>query len=65
MGSIRRKTFTKPPRDGAEVLTSKGAIVARWKDTADKTRTALPVEPPVLMIRDIPMEDRDERARAI
>ena len=40
MGSLRRKTFTKPLPDGAELFTRKGETFARWKDAAGKTRTA-------------------------
>jgi hypothetical protein len=40
MGSIRRKTFTKPLPPGAELFTRKGGRFAKWKDAAGKTRTA-------------------------
>ena len=40
MGSLRRKTFTKPLPDGADLFTRKGETFAKWKDTAGKTRTA-------------------------
>jgi integrase len=40
MGSLRRKTFTKPLPDGAELFTRKGETFAKWKDAAGKTRTA-------------------------
>jgi integrase len=39
MGSVRRKTFTKPLPDRAELFTRKGETFAKWKD-AGKTRTA-------------------------
>ncbi len=40
MGSLRRKTFTKPLPDGAELLTRKGETFARWRDRNGKTKTA-------------------------
>ena len=40
MGSIRRKTYTKPLPDGAELFTRKGERFARWKDGRGKMRTA-------------------------
>ncbi len=40
VGSIRRKTYTKPLPDGAELFTRKGETFARWKDGRGKTRTA-------------------------
>jgi hypothetical protein len=39
MGSLRRKTFTKPLPDGSELFTRKGETFAKWKDAAGKTRT--------------------------
>ena len=40
MGSVYKKTFTKPLPEGAEILTRKGERLARWKDAKGKTRTA-------------------------
>ena len=40
MGSIRRKTYTKPLPDGAELFARKGETFARWKDGRGKTKTA-------------------------
>ena len=40
MGSLRRKTFTKPLPDGAELFTRKGETFAKWRDGNGKTRTA-------------------------
>jgi integrase len=40
MGSVFRKSYTKPLPEGAEVLTRKGERLARWKDKRGKTRTA-------------------------
>ena len=40
MGSVYRKTFTKPLPPGAELFDRKGARFARWKDGRGKTRTA-------------------------
>ncbi len=39
MGSLRRKTFTKPLPASAEIITRKGTRLAKWKDKAGKTRT--------------------------
>ena len=40
MGTIFRKTYTKPLPDGAEIQIRKDKRVARWKDGSGKTRTA-------------------------
>lgn len=40
MGSLRRKTFTKPLPEGAETIHRKGKLLARWKAGKGKTRTA-------------------------
>ena len=40
MGTIFRKTFTKPLQAGAEIIVRKGERLARWKDAKGKTRTA-------------------------
>lgn len=40
MGTVYRKSFTKPLPAGAEILTRQDARFARWKDAAGKTRTA-------------------------
>jgi hypothetical protein len=40
VGSLRRKTFTKPLPPDAETFTRKGEIFAKWKDAAGKTPTA-------------------------
>jgi len=40
MGSLRRKTFTKPLPDGAELFTRKGETFARWRDRNGKAKTA-------------------------
>jgi integrase len=40
MGSVFRKTFTKPLPAGAETFVRKGERLARWKDRRGKTRTA-------------------------
>jgi integrase len=39
MGSVFKKTYTKPLPEGAEIVTRSGAAMARWKDKG-KTRTA-------------------------
>lgn len=39
MGTVYRKTFTKPVPVGAEFLVRKGERVARWKDRQGKMRT--------------------------
>ena len=39
MGTVYRKTFTKPLPAAAEVFTRKGERFARWKDAKGKTRT--------------------------
>jgi len=40
MGSLRRKTFTNPLPDGAELFTRKGETFAKWRDRNGKTKTA-------------------------
>ncbi len=40
MGTVFRKTFTKPLPAGAEIFVRKGERFARWKDRQGKTRTA-------------------------
>src|SRR5215831_18518648 len=40
MGSVFRKSFTKPLPADAEIITRKGETLARWRDTKGKTRTA-------------------------
>ncbi len=40
MGTVYRKTFTKPVPPAAETFTRKGQRFARWKDRKGKTRTA-------------------------
>lgn len=40
MGSLRRKKFTRPLPDGAELFTRKGERFAKWKDGKGKTKTA-------------------------
>jgi integrase len=40
MGTIYRKTFTKPLPADAEIIVRKGERLARWKDAKGKTRLA-------------------------
>jgi integrase len=40
MGTVFRKTFTKPLPAGAEIFVRKGERLARWKDRKGKARTA-------------------------
>ena len=40
MGTVYRKTATKPLPAGAELLDRKGETLARWKDAKGKARTA-------------------------
>ena len=40
MGTVLKKTFTKPVPIDAEMFIRKGIQFARWKDGKDKTRTA-------------------------
>ncbi len=40
MGSLRRKTYTKPLPPGAELFTRGGELFARWVDGRGKKRTA-------------------------
>jgi len=40
MGSLRKKSATKPLPDGAELFERKGETLARWKDSRGKIRTA-------------------------
>ena len=65
MGSIRRKTFTKPLPEGAELFTRKGETFAKWRTAVGKMRTALPTERPVTMIGDISMDGRHAKANAM
>ena len=41
MGTVYKKTFTKPMPADAEVFLRKGKRFARWKDGRGKTKTAL------------------------
>ncbi len=41
MGTVFKKTVTKPLPAGAEVFTRKGERLARWKDRKGRTRTAV------------------------
>jgi hypothetical protein len=40
MGSVYRKTATKPLPNGAEIITHKGERLARWKDRKGRNRAA-------------------------
>jgi hypothetical protein len=40
MGTVYKKTFTKPLPTGAEIVLRKGQRLARWKDSKGRTRTA-------------------------
>ncbi len=40
MGTVFKKTFTKPLPAGTEIVTRKGERLARWKDAKGKTRMA-------------------------
>src|SRR6516225_10218391 len=40
MGTVFKKTFTKPLPPGADTFVRKGERFARWKDRKGKTRTA-------------------------
>ena len=40
MGTVYRKSFTKPLPANAEIVTRKGERIARWRDRKGKTRTA-------------------------
>jgi hypothetical protein len=39
MGTVFKKTYTKPLPDGAEIFTRKGQRFARWRDRKGKART--------------------------
>jgi integrase len=41
MGTVFRKTFTKPLPPDAEIITRRGERLARWKDSKGRTRTAV------------------------
>ena len=41
MGTVFKKTFTKPLPAGAELFTREGQQFARWKDAKGKTRKSL------------------------
>jgi len=43
MGTIFRKTFTKPLPAGAKIIVRDGERLARWKDAKGRTRTAIMV----------------------
>ena len=40
MGTVFKKTYTKPLPAGAKIITRKGKRLAEWKDAKGKTRTA-------------------------
>ena len=40
MGSVYRKSYTKPIPKGAEFIVRQGVRLARWKDASGKSRTA-------------------------
>ena len=40
MGTVYKKTFTKPLPTGAKIIVRKGKRLAEWKDAKGKTRTA-------------------------
>src|SRR5262245_19462593 len=40
MGSVFRKTVTRPLPPGAEIIVRKGERLARWRDTKGKVKTA-------------------------
>src|SRR3954469_13263216 len=40
MGSLFKKTVTRPLPPGAEIVTRQGVRLARWRDGKGKTRTA-------------------------
>src|SRR4029077_9441758 len=40
MGSVFKKTVTRPLPPGAEIITREGVRLARWRDRKGKTRTA-------------------------
>src|SRR5262245_59063593 len=40
MGTVFKKTVTKPLPTGAEIFSRKGLRLARWRDSKGKTRTA-------------------------
>jgi len=40
MGTVYKKTFTKPLPAGSKIIVRKGRRLAEWKDTKGKTRTA-------------------------
>lgn len=43
MGTIFRKTFTKPLPAGAKIIVRDGERPVRWKDAKGRTRTAIMV----------------------
>lgn len=40
MGTVYKKSYTKPLLKGAELFTRKGQRFARWKDSKGRKRTA-------------------------
>jgi len=40
MGTVYKKTFTKPLPAGAKIIVRKGQRLAQWQDAKGKTRTA-------------------------
>ena len=45
MGTVYKKTATKPIPKGAELFTKNGKRFARWKPSTGKARTAPPHPP--------------------
>jgi hypothetical protein len=45
LGTVFKKTFTKPLPAGAEVFTRQGQQFAKWKDIKGQTRKALVTVP--------------------
>ena len=41
MGTVYRKTVTKPLPEAAEIIARKGERLASWQDSGVKTRTTL------------------------
>jgi hypothetical protein len=41
MGAVFKKTFSKPLPHQAEVVTTRGTLMARWRAARGKTRTAM------------------------
>jgi hypothetical protein len=52
MGTVYRKTATKPLPAGAKMITRKGERLGEWTDTKGKRRTAPVTTPDIELVRE-------------